>query len=224
MLELVGLTKTFSRRNVISGLSMIVKQGETIGLIGPNGSGKTTLLNIIAGALRPTSGKVILQPGTQLGFGLSRKGFFNDMTVQHNLNMFIAMAGVEPSLIQGVLSKFDVDYGPKPFGKLSAGMKQKVSLALAFMRRCDVYLLDEPSNHLDVESLKALNHLIDERRKQGNSFILASHVLSELERKCNRIVFLRNGKIQSDERMESIVARFGNLDNAYEELCSGEGV
>jgi len=200
---------------VLDQVSFSIQPGEIVGLIGPNGSGKTTLLNILMGMFAPTSGSVRIQPNTKIGMEVSRRGFFSDMTVEKNILTFAALHGLGSDAVKQVLEEFNIDFGKLRFGKLSAGMKQRVTLAVAFLKKNDLILLDEPSNHLDIDSIIRLRSTISNTNKQGTAFLITSHILSDLEKVCTRLLFLKNGKLLSDMSKEELLTKYNTLEDAY---------
>jgi ABC-2 type transport system ATP-binding protein len=215
MIELEKISKDFGRRRVVDDLSFSVVSGEVVGLVGPNGSGKTTLLNIMMGMIKATSGNVRIGNGLRVGMAVSRKGFFNDMTVERNLFMYAALAGVEQRTVEQAMAEFLIDFGKMRFGELSAGMKQRVSLLLPFLTSYDLVLLDEPSNHLDIDSIIILRNKILSLSQQGVSFLITSHIFSDLEKVCTRILLLKSGKLMADRRTADLIQEFGSLEAAY---------
>ena len=214
MLRVENITKEFKGKKVLNSVSMSVDSNEIVGIIGPNGSGKTTLLNIICGFVKPNAGTIHL--GTQrLAMSISRRGFFNEMSVQKNLEMYARLAGASREQLDKALQDFEIDYASKQFGKLSAGMQQKVSLAFAFMTGANLILLDEPLTHLDVNAIIKLRALIQRRKQEGVSFLIASHILSDLEQVCDRIYFFRRGEVIHTGVVKDLLSTYDTLENAY---------
>lgn len=214
MVILENISKRFGVKTVLNSVNLDIRTNEIIGLIGPNGSGKTTLLNVMMGLIRPDAGTITIS--CKLSAGVSRKGFFGGMTVTDNLKVYAHLKRLSDSDIDKVIQLFDIDFGKTNFGKLSAGMKQRVALAQAFMGNPDLILLDEPTNHLDIDSIFKLRSAIEERKKEGTTFIIASHVLTELEKLCDRALFLFKGEIV--KRIEASELGFTNLEAEYLKL------
>ncbi len=215
MLAITELAKNFGNKTVLQNIDFSIHKNEIVGLVGPNGSGKTTLLNILMGTIKPSSGGFELSPQIQVGMAVSRKGFFDDMTTENNLLMYAKLIGTNPSTLRTLMDRFQIDFGKIMFGKLSAGMKQRASLILAFLKNYDLVYLDEPSNHLDIDSIIMLRSLISERKSEGTSFLITSHILSDLEKICDRIIFLQDGAITKNELTKNLIRDFGNLEEAY---------
>jgi ABC-2 type transport system ATP-binding protein len=209
-----GLSKKFGGKIVLERIEFSIQPAEAIGIIGPNGSGKTTLLNLLMGLLKVDSGTIFCTQA--LSVAVSRKGFFDGMTVEDNLKVYAKMKKQPLPEIYKVMELFDIDFAKTNFGKLSAGMKQRVALAQAFMGDYKLILLDEPTNHLDIDSIVKLRLAIETRKKVGTAFILTSHILTELERLCDRVLFLFKGNIIKE--ISSTNAGFTNLEEEYLKL------
>lgn len=214
MLEIKNLSKRFGNKKVLNDVNFSIESGQIVGLIGPNGSGKTTLLNILMGILSPTSGSFKVEENKKIGMSVSRMGFFDDMTVENNINMYSSLC-TNKSNLKYQLKQFGIDFESKTFGKLSAGMKQRVTLFLAFIDKFDLIYLDEPSNHLDIDSIIMLRTVISNMKKNGTSFLLTSHILSDLEKVCDKIVFVRDGRVIRTEKTEILIQHYSSLENAY---------
>ncbi|MBX2914309.1 MAG: ATP-binding cassette domain-containing protein [Cyclobacteriaceae bacterium] len=214
MIEVTSISKSFKKNKVLGEVNFSVGPGEIVGIIGPNGSGKTTLLNLIMGLLKPDSGTISCNH--TLSAAVSRKGFFEGMTVEDNLKVYTELKKLHSSEISRVVELFDIDYTNITFSKLSAGMKQRVALAQAFIGNYSLILLDEPTNHLDIDSILKLRKAIEARKKNGTAFILTSHILTELEKLCDRVLFLFHGNIVKS--ISATPAGFTNLEEEYLKL------
>lgn len=220
ILEVIGLSKSFGDKAVLKNISFSTGQGEIVGLVGPNGSGKTTLLNIITGMIKMNAGSFYFKEGVSVGMSISRKGFFNDMTVYENIMMYSKLMGVRKEEVQQKMELFMIDYGKMRFGKLSAGMKQRVSLLLAFLGQKDLIILDEPSNHLDVDSILLLRSMILKLKAENVSFLITSHIFSDLEKVCDRMLFMKDGHIVTNATTSSLIQDHGDLEKAYLNVSS----
>ncbi len=216
MLSVINLSKKFQRKQVLKDISFSITQGEIVGLIGPNGSGKTTLLNILMGILYPSSGGFKVEPHIKTGMAVSRMGFFDDMTTKNNLSMYFDLAGTNhKALLEELMSYFSIDYEMLKYSKLSAGMKQKVSLLTAFLDNYDLTYLDEPTNHLDVDSIFLLRSLLTKKKNEGRSFLISSHILTDLEKICDRIIFINEGRVIADATTSDLIKKYGTVEAAY---------
>lgn len=216
MLTAQSLTKYFGKKPVLENVSFSLGKGEIVGIVGPNGSGKTTLLNLLMGMINPTSGNFKVENNVKVGMSVSRKGFFDDMTVADNILMYAKLSDVAERKVSDIMKEFSIDFGGSRFRKLSAGMKQRVSLAIAFLDDYGLVLLDEPTNHLDIDSILKLRELITHQRdKRSTSFLITSHILSDLEKICDRIIFLKAGKLIRISATQEMLEKYGTLEEAY---------
>jgi ABC-2 type transport system ATP-binding protein len=220
ILSVKNLHKNFGDKVVLEDINFAISKGEIVGLIGPNGSGKTTLLNVIIGMIKPSNGAVNIARNTVTGMSISRKGFFNDMTVCRNLLLYARFLKVGEARVKELMQDFFIDYGDKPFGQLSAGMKQRIALAFAFLLNNDLTLLDEPINHLDIDSILHLRSRLLHEKQQGGSFLITSHVLSDLEKVCDRLLFLKNGRLVEDTKVDALINKYGSLEESYLKITS----
>ncbi len=215
IIQLNDISKNFDRNYVLNNIDFEINRGEIAGIIGPNGSGKTTLLNIIMGLVKQNSGTIFYSDKNQINAAVSRKGFFGDMTVEKNLLLYANLNNQSSLEVNRVLNLFEIDFRNKKFSELSAGMKQRVSLAKVFMGDYNLVLLDEPTNHLDIDSIMNLRSAIQVRQNSGTAFLIASHILTELERLCDYILFIREGKIVKRHSMNEISTDYLSLEDAY---------
>jgi len=220
-LEVSNISKRFGKKTALNGVSFTIEHGEIVGLIGPNGSGKTTLLNILMGMIKPTGGAFQVKDNAKVGMAVSRNGFFDDMTVLKNVMVQAELLEVKEVDVLKVMDYFSIDFSEMRFGKLSAGMKQRVALVMPFIRNNDLIYLDEPSNHLDIDSILTLRSKILHQKELGTAFLIASHILSDLEKICDRIVFLRAGELVGNSLTHELMQKYGNLEEAYLNIFNG---
>lgn len=221
-IKIENASKIYGKSNALEEVNLEVAPKEIVGIIGPNGSGKTTLLNLIMGLIKPTSGSVIVDRAGGLGMSVSRQGFFDDMTVLRNLLMYSSLVGTSRDNLSRLMHTFQIDFGSKRFGELSAGMKQRVALLTGFLKEYQLILLDEPTNHLDIDSILILRGQILSRNESGCSFLITSHILSDLEKVCQRVLFLSKGKVISAGNTIDLISQYGSLEEAYLNLVSKE--
>jgi len=214
MLTSSQLSKKLKGKLVLSDVSFSVGGGEVVGIVGPNGSGKTTLLNILTGFLKPDNGAFKLTT-RRIGFAISRKGMFGDMSVLDNLKISAKLLYGNHCNLSTAMDRFGIDYGSELFSSLSAGMQQRVSLVLPFAEKNDLLFLDEPTNHLDIDNIFVLKNAILAARADGSGCIVTSHVVSYLEKICDRIIFLKDGRIVQDVLTDVLLKKYGSLEDAY---------
>jgi ABC-2 type transport system ATP-binding protein len=225
--EVCHLVKRYggSERAAVAGISFQIPPGAVVGLLGPNGSGKTTTTKLICGATRPTSGQVMVfgaDPRSQggrpkLGIGVMHQTSPFDMMLSglDNLKIAAAAGGLRWRNVRqragalldllGIAGKTS-----QLVFTLSGGEMRRLQIVRAMLRQPRLLLLDEPSAGLDVAGRRHLWALVDEMRQQGDSTVLwTSHYVEELERNCDRILILREGKIAGFASPESLVGQFG---------------
>lgn len=215
LLSLRNVNVVLDKKAILNDVSFFVNEFQVVGLVGPNGAGKTTLLNTILGSIKHLSGEIRLKREIELGISVSRRGFFNDMSVWRNIELYKKLTGFDARLLDQFINVMKIDFLDFRFSQLSAGMKQKVSLCLAFMKNFKLIILDEPANHLDVDSLISLRNLIQSRKDNGSSIIIASPNLTDLERICDRVVFLKNGRVALNESVSDLIDEYSSLEIAY---------
>lgn len=238
-IEITDLSKRFGNVIAVDGISFSVKRGSVTGLLGGNGAGKTTTIGMIMGLILPTSGSVHVL-GTDMQRDryrvLARMNFespYVDMphrlTVRQNLGVFAQLYAVADAETRiGRLAKALAleELLDRPAGQLSAGQKTRVALAKALLNEPEVLLLDEPTASLDPDIADWVRtHLEDYRRAKGATILLASHNMSEVERLCDRVIMLKQGRIVGDGSPAELIERFGrtNLEDVFLDFARGRG-
>lgn len=216
-LNATGLGKRYGRRWALRDCSLRIPAGRITGLVGPNGAGKTTLLRLAVGLIKPTSGEISVfgwSPTEQPTLVLARVGFvpqdrplYRRFTVGDMLQMG---RHLNPRWDQGLvlarLARLEIALNRK-VAHLSGGQQAQVSLALALGKRPDLLLLDEPLSNLDpLARREFLRALVEVVAADGLSVILSSHIVSELERVCDHLVILNDGRVQVVGDIDELVA------------------
>jgi ABC-2 type transport system ATP-binding protein len=199
------LSKDYGLGRGLFDLDLEVRPQEVFGYLGPNGAGKTTTIRLLMGMIRPTAGsshifgldcerdsvavkrKVGYLPGDVPQFGSLR----GKEVVAYLGGM---RGGVDPKIVRAIAERFDLDLSRR-FREYSSGNKQKLGILLAFMHRPDLLVLDEPTSGLDPLNQQEFYSLLDEARDGGATVFLSSHVLSEVERVCDRVGIIRSGRL-----------------------------
>jgi ABC-2 type transport system ATP-binding protein len=223
VLRVSGLTKKYKNNRGIKDVHFTIGRGEVLGLLGPNGAGKTTLMKCLVGLTRPDSGKVeifghdltedykaaIAQVGTHIGTG----ALYDYLTAYQNLTLVNRFyRDNQDSRIHEVLA--EVGLGPyknEKVGGYSMGMKQRLGIASAILARPSFVILDEPANGLDIDGMILFRAVIRRLAGEGTSFLISSHLTSELEKMCSRYAILLNGEITEMNEM----ANDQNLEQLY---------
>lgn len=204
-----NLTRSFGHQQVIHGVSLELKRGEVLGLLGHNGAGKTTTLQLLTGCLLPDTGDIDIcginllrhpvRAKTQLGYLPETPPLYRELSVNDYLLFAARLRGMKPidsaeSLVQTKQRCGLEQVGKKIIGTLSKGFQQRVGIAQAIIHRPAVIVLDEPTVGLDPSQIREIRNLI---RELGNSssVILSTHLLSEVENVCDRVEIMQHGQL-----------------------------
>ena len=216
MIVVDNVSKTFGRRTkALDGVSLEIARGETVGLIGPNGAGKTTLLSCLLGFLRPDSGTIRIEglPVDDLsirartGYMPERLGFDRDLTGADFLAFHWRLAGGEPGRTAAEVSAAAARVGlaadalHRKLRTYSRGMLQRIGVAQATLRDPDLLFLDEPASGTDPLGVVTVRDRILEAKRRGATIVLNSHQLPEVERVCDRVVFIDHGRLTHSETL-----------------------
>lgn len=207
-LRLEGLTKTFGKHRGVSELNLAVEEGSVVGFLGPNGAGKSTTINLLMGYTKPSSGHATIFGKDAWRESVAIHGatgfLANDLALDGNLTglqllaYYGKMRGNYPATyVQELAKRLDCNLERK-IKTLSRGNKQKVALIAALMHKPKLLLLDEPTSGLDPLVQAEFNQIILEHKAAGRTAFISSHVLSEVQELCDRMVFIRQGKIIAD--------------------------
>jgi Cu-processing system ATP-binding protein len=200
LLEISGITKSFGSHLAVDNLSLNVKAGECLALVGHNGAGKTTLFKMILGLLHSTSGSISIEgqlPGehAKIGFLPEAVSFHRTLTGRELLAFFAKLRGVEAD-IDGLLTRVDLlDAGGNQVATYSKGMRQRLGLAQALIGTPRLLILDEPTTGLDPASRRNFYTMLDELRKDGTTILLSSHALTEVEAYTSQVAIMKDGKL-----------------------------
>ena len=233
-LELVDVSKRFGTRRALDGVDFAVAPGSALGLLGPNGAGKTTTLRLLLGFTQASSGSVRLRglspqdPASRVGVAYlpERMSMPGRMTVRSFLRLQGTLAGiasdgldaeVDAALEQTGISERRGDR----IGGLSKGLTQRVGFAQTFLGQPEVVLLDEPTSGLDPLGVRDARDWILAARQRGATVLVSSHLLSEVERTCDQIAIVHEGRIAAMGNLDEVVAPGESLEDAYIRLVRG---
>ncbi|MFP4533060.1 MAG: ABC transporter ATP-binding protein [Desulfobacterales bacterium] len=218
MIHVDNLTKFYDGFCAVDGISLDIRKGEVLGLLGPNGAGKTTTLKMLTGYFPPTSGTIaikdlnisdhLLEIKQMVGYLPESSPFYKDLLVYDYLDYVAKIRGI-PNTERHTRIKYLADLCGlshvmhKSIGELSKGLNQRVGLAHAMMRDPEILILDEPTQGLDPNQIIEIRKII---RKIGEekTVIFSTHILSEAEATCDRIVIINQGKIVADGETEEL--------------------
>ncbi len=226
VLEVNKLTKRFGSQIAVNEVSFSVLPGQVFGILGPNGSGKTTTLSMVLSLLAPHGGNIQLfgsddlQAGRKrLGVTLETAGFLPAYNGEKNLKMAALTKGVDLAQVEPVLKKVDLwEARKKRFKSYSYGMKQRLAIASALLGNPEVLILDEPTNGLDPHGIIDVRNLILKLAEEGKTIIVASHLLTEMEKVCTDFVILSKGKLIKQGKLSAIMAEYPSLEDAFIQL------
>ena len=208
-----GLTKRYGDRLAVDRVSMTVRRGEVYGFLGPNGAGKTTTLRMVLGLVRPTAGSVRIlgeaagSPSVtaRVGALIEGPGFYPSLSGRDNLRVLARYRGLPESAADGALARVDLaDRGSDRFRSYSLGMKQRLGVAAALMGSPELIVLDEPTNGLDPAGMADMRSLIVELARGGQTVVLSSHLLAEVQDICDRVGVIDRGRLLSESTVAEL--------------------
>jgi len=220
MIDVTDVSKSYGSVQALKDVSFHVAAGEVIGLLGPNGAGKTTMMKILTGYLQPDSGQVMvdgldvltdtLQVQKRIGYLPENAPLYPELSVQSYLKMIADLRQIpdeeRPALLSEAVRATDLaDHLTRPIGQLSKGYRQRVGLAQAILHQPQLLILDEPTIGLDPTQIVEVRRLIRRLARQSTVF-LSTHILSEVEATCDRVIILLNGEVRADARLTDLSA------------------
>lgn len=248
MIHVENLTKAYGPIEALRGVSFAVAPGEIVGLLGPNGAGKSTTIKILTGYLQPDTGTVrvadldvlthLREVQARLGYLPENAPLYPDMSVQSYLRMIadlreIPLGQFTERLSEAIYATGLQEHLTRPIRQLSKGFRQRVGLAQAILHQPQLLILDEPTVGLDPTQIVEIRHLI-RRLAQHSTILFSSHILSEVEAVCDRVIIIMNGQVKADARLDNLsdttevslvlTERAGGVDRALHKLAGAEQV
>ncbi|AOU02705.1 ABC transporter ATP-binding protein [Bacillus velezensis] len=214
-LILKDVSKTINHTPIVQSISFNVRKGEIFGLLGPNGSGKTTIFRMIVQLIKKTEGAISFRgrPDSDFEYFMRHIGviiegpdMYPNMTALQNLKYFTKLrsTSLRTDDLMNTLAKVGLEQAARKKVKhFSLGMKQRLGLAYSLLHNPGLLILDEPMNGLDPKGMKELRTILSDLAKQGVSILLSSHLLSEMEDICDRVAYIKKGRILGIEDMKS---------------------
>lgn len=227
LLQLNQLSKSYGRLKAVDQLSITIKKGNVYGLLGPNGSGKSTTLGMVLDVVNPSGGSFEWYQGTlnthqalkKIGAIIERPNFYPYMTALQNLNLICKIKQCSTATIKEKLELVGLwDRKDSKFRTYSLGMKQRLAIAAALVNNPELLILDEPTNGLDPEGIHQIRALITKIAKEGTTILLASHLLDEVEKVCNKVIVLKNGVKYYEGPVDGISQTFGYFELRTKDL------
>ncbi len=234
MISVAGVSKRFGSFTAISDISFEVATGEIVGLLGPNGAGKSTTMRILAGVFPPSSGSArvaghdvvadSLRARAAVGYFPERVSAYQEMTVQSYLHYVGRMKGVRRAGLSvqadAAMRACGVDtVARRIIGSLSKGFRQRVGIAQALIGNPEVLILDEPTAGLDPEQVAEMRDLI-RSLKQDRTVVLSTHILTEVEQTCDRVIILHRGRIVAVDTPANLNRRVQRAGRIYVEVTA----
>jgi len=207
------LTKKYGDRLAVDRVSMTVRRGEVYGFLGPNGAGKTTTLRMMLGLIRATSGSadVLGQPAgkpeviARVGALIEGPGFYPALSGRDNLRVLARYRGLDEQVVDDALARVDlVERGCDAFKSYSLGMKQRLGVASALMGEPELIVLDEPTNGLDPAGMADMRALIVDLARGGQTVLLSSHLLAEVQEICDRVGVINHGRLLRESTVSEL--------------------
>lgn len=202
-------TKKIKKRTVLDNINLTFDKGKIYGLVGKNGCGKTMLLRAICGFITASQGEIIIN-NIKVGNGKFAPSFgtvientelYNNLTAFENLSLLSSFSKnkIDKEVINYWIKRFGLDpTSKKKYGEFSLGMRQRLSLAQAFMEQPELIVLDEPTNALDEKGIKEFHEIALEAKNDGATIIIASHSKEDIDILCDKIFCMENGKITKE--------------------------
>lgn len=202
LLECKNLSKSFDNKKILKDINLIIPRSKIVGLLGKNGQGKTTLIKLINDLLTPTSGEILIEgkhPGVEskriISYLPERTYLDKEMKVIDTLNYFNEFYdNFNIKKAKKLLKDLDLDINSK-ISKMSKGMQEKLQLILVMSRDADLYILDEPLGGVDPATRDYILDTILSNFKEGSSVIISTHLISDIERILDEVIFIDKGKI-----------------------------
>lgn len=219
ILKVENVTKIYGKKTVLDNVSFSIKEGEIVGLVGPNGAGKTTVMKIITGLTPKYEGNVYIgnenirnklknkAKTKNVGCIIETPGFYPSLTGEENLKFFASLSGLEDlSEIDEIVESLGLQNAmKKKVGSYSLGMRQRLGIAQSVLTYPPLLILDEPTNGLDPNIIPEIRKfIINIAKNKKVAVLISSHILSELEIMCDKIVFIQKGQIIVPEDTNSL--------------------
>ena len=229
IIKLIALSKRYSMQDyyALYDLSLKIKRGDFLGLIGPNGSGKTTTLSMITGLLKPTYGGVEIfgkkasKMKKIIGFAPQDIALYEQLTLCENLKIFGKLYKLRGKKlyhrIEDVLNTVELfDVKDKIVSKFSGGMKRRANIAVALLHKPEILVLDEPTVGIDPQSRNLILQALKRLNGEGVTIIYSTHYMEEVELLCSKVAILDDGRLVERGSIKKLLKRHKEVDNLGE--------
>ena len=214
ILSIQGLSKSYKQVRAVLNLDLQILEGQAYGILGPNGSGKTTTLSVVTGIIRQDSGhfrwfgeEPQASQRRNIGSLIETPHFYPYLNLERNLRIICDIKGMPYGDIGRVLDTAQLTARKKSrYSTLSLGMKQRLGIAAALLGDPRVLVLDEPTNGLDPEGIAEVREIVMQQVQEGKTLILASHILSEVEKICSHVAILKKGELLANGPVKELLA------------------
>ena len=238
--SVADLTFSYGGGEVLHGISFELRRGEVVGLLGRNGAGKSTTIRILAGVLPPGGGTVsvaghamperAVEAKKHIGYVPEAAGLFDSLTGEEFLELMGRLQDVPEERLQQRIERFLEPFGltedrVRSLDAYSKGMRQKILLCAALLHSPDIVLLDEPLSGLDVNTGIMVRDLVAALAAEGKTILYSSHVLDVVERVCDRVLIIEEGRLIADGSIDALKASAerGSLEDVFRQLTDTEG-
>jgi ABC-2 type transport system ATP-binding protein len=242
VIRLHELTKSYGAQLAVKGITLEIPDGQLVGLLGPNGAGKTTTIRMLTGMLAPTSGTAEIEGADVVRDPLAVKrvvgyvpesgAVFEALTAREYLRFIASLYAIPEAEAEARIGRFaqffELDDATlrKPLSTYSKGMRQKVVITSALLHNPRVVLFDEPLNGLDANAALSFKTLITSLAREGKTIVYCSHILDVVERVCERVVIIHQGRIVADGTADALKAQTGegSLERVFNRLTGTENL
>ena len=235
-IQIKNLTKIYNKYLAVNKINFQIEKNKTVGLLGPNGCGKTTTIGMILGLVSPTTGEILIDNKNinllerdeilkRFNFASPYVELPKKLTVKQNLEIYGRLYGIKDlnNRINEIAEDLDIkSFFKRKTGELSSGQKNRVSLAKSLINKPEILLLDEPTASLDPDIGDFIRSYIQEYKSKNKiTILLASHNMNEVERLCNSIIMMKNGKIVDNGTCRELIEKHGrdNLEDTFLKLA-----
>lgn len=230
ILEVSGLSKQYKNKKVISDVSFQVEQGELCALLGANGSGKTTIAHMITDLVHKDSGQVkiagydldreYIQAMKHVGMCFDKFLLYEELSGYDNLKINAELCGIDVKDMEDILLQFGLwDILREKVKNYSSGMKQKLSIVRAIMKKPNLLIMDEPFNMLDYKSSSELYQMLNVLKERGMAILVVTHLIHDIEPYADSVIFVKNGSICLSGKLSEIKAsKNQKIEEIYKEL------